>query len=96
MSRLEALFLTFKSAPKKIKTLLRRQGWKEVLIFFFFVLLSLGFWMLQSLQQDYEIELIIPVRYKNVPANLSFSDKLPDNIKVKVNRSGAWSEGRAC
>ena len=89
MSRLEALFLTFKSAPKKIKTLLRRQGWKEVLIFFFFVLLSLGFWMLQSLQQDYEIELIIPVRYKNVPANIAFSDKLPDNIKVKVRDKGS-------
>lgn len=56
MSRLEALFATFKSAPKKIKTLLRRQGWKEVFNLFSFVLLSLGFWMLQSLQQDYEIE----------------------------------------
>lgn len=89
MSRLENLFLAFKSAPKKIKTLLLRQGWKEVLIFFFFVLLSLGFWMLQSLQQDYEIELSIPVRYKNVPSNIAFSDTLPDKITVKVRDKGS-------
>ncbi|MBP9481141.1 MAG: YbbR-like domain-containing protein [Parabacteroides sp.] len=89
MSRLEVIISTFKSAPKKIKTLLRQQRWKEVLIFFFFVLLSMGFWMLQSLQQDYEIELSIPVRYKNVPTNIAFSDTLPNSIKVKVRDKGS-------
>ena len=89
MSRLEVFISTFKSAPKKIKTLLRQQRWKEVLIFFFFVLLSMGFWMLQSLQQDYEIELSIPVRYKNVPTNIAFSDTLPNSIKVKVRDKGS-------
>lgn len=89
MDRLEDYTRTFKSAPKKIKAFLRRQRWKQALIFFFFVLLSLGFWMLQSLQQDYEIELSFPVRYKNVPPEQAFTPALPQNIKVKVKDKGS-------
>lgn len=89
MERLEDYTKTFKSAPKKVKAFLRRQRWKQALIFFFFVLLSLGFWMLQSLQQDYEIELSFPVRYKNVPPEMTFTPAAPKQIKVKVKDKGS-------
>ncbi len=89
MTRLEEITRTFKSVPEKIKAFLRRQRWKQALIFFFFVLLSLGFWMLQSLQQDYEIELSIPVRYKNVPPEIAFTPVPPKEIKVKVKDKGS-------
>lgn len=89
MDRLEDYTKTFKSAPKKVKAFLRRQRWKQALIFFFFILLSLGFWMLQSLQQDYEIELSFPVRYKNVPPEMTFTPAAPKEIKVKVKDKGS-------
>lgn len=64
MSQLDRINYSFKSARMKINAFLRRQRWKEALIFFSFVLLAFGFWLLQSLQQEYEIEISIPVRYK--------------------------------
>ena len=55
MSQLDRINQSFKSARIKINAFLRRQRWKEALIFFSFVLLSFGFWLLQSLQQEYEM-----------------------------------------
>lgn len=89
MLRLDDYKTIFKSVPKKIKDTLRRQRWNEALIFFFFILLSLGFWMLQSLQQDYEIELSIPVRYKNTPPDIAFTATPPESIHIKVKDKGS-------
>ena len=61
MSRLGQIKQTFKSVRIEIKAFLRRQQWKEALIFFCFILLAFGFWLLQSLQQEYEIDIRIPV-----------------------------------
>lgn len=80
---------SFKFARMKINAFLRRQRWKEALIFFFFVLLSFGFWLLQSLQQEYEIEISIPVRYKNIPPDISFTDTPPQEVIVKVKDKGS-------
>ena len=57
MSRLGQIKQTFKSVRIEIKAFLRRQQWKEALIFFYFTLLAFGFWLLQSLQQEYEIDI---------------------------------------
>lgn len=89
MSQLDISEELCKSEPEKIKDRLRRQRWSEALIFFFFILLSFGFWMLQSLQQDYEIELSIPVRYKNVPPDVAFTSTPVDVIRVKVKDKGS-------
>ena len=59
MSRLGQIKQTFKSVRIEIKAFLRRQQWKEALIFFCFILLAFGFWLLQSLQQEYEIDIRI-------------------------------------
>ena len=78
MSRLGQIKETFKTVRMEIKAFIHRQKWKEALIFFCFVLLSLGFWLLQSLQQEYEIEINIPVKYKNVPPDISFTEIGPN------------------
>lgn len=99
MSRLGQITQTFKSVRIEIKAFLRRQQWKEALIFFCFILLSLGFWLLQSLQQEYEIEINIPVRYKNVPPDISFTETPPEKVAVKVKDKGSvllnYSFGRS-
>lgn len=89
MLRLEHFKPLFKSAPTEIKAFLYRQRWKEALIFFFFMLLALGFWLLQSLQEEYEIEISIPVRYMNVPPEIAFTETVPDVITATVKDKGS-------
>lgn len=99
MPRLGQPKQSFKSVLKKMKASLQRQHWKEALVFFCFVLLSLGFWLLQSLQQEYEIEIKIPVKYKNIPPDISFTNIPPQEITAHVKDKGSvllnYSFGRA-
>ena len=80
---------SFKSTEEKAKVLIHRARWKETLVFFCFVLLSFGFWMLQSLQQEYEIEMTIPIRYKNVPDNIAFQDTIPQQVTIRIKDKGS-------
>lgn len=99
MSRLGLIKQSFKSVWIEIKAFLLRQEWKEALIFFCFILLAFGFWLLQSLQQEYEIDIKIPVKYKNVPLDISFTKTPPEIITVKVKDKGSvllnYSFGRS-
>lgn len=78
----------FKSETRKIKAFFKRQKWKEVFTFMFFLCLSLGFWYLQTLQDEYEIEIVIPVKYKNIPADKVLTGNNPKKIAVKVRDRG--------
>jgi len=80
-SALESVFL-------KAGTLFRRQQWKEYFIFLFFLLLSFGFWFLQSLQQDYERKIELPLRYKNVPQEWALSESNPKKITILLKDKG--------
>ena len=89
MSRLETFVQTFKATVTDIKAFLCRQRWKEALIFSAFVLLSFGFWLLLSLQEEYETTLYVPVAYQNVPPSISFSGEKPEKIAVRVRDKGS-------
>lgn len=89
MSRLETIHKAFKSVLQEIRAFLHRQQWKEALVFSCFVLLALGFWLLQSLQQEYEIGIKIPVRYKNVPSDIAFTNSAPTEVIAKVKDKGS-------
>lgn len=89
MSGLETIKHSFKSVRIKTRAFLRRQRWKEALVFFCFLLLSFGFWLLQSLQQEYEIGITIPVRYKSMPADIAFSGTAPHEIEVRIKDKGS-------
>ena len=66
----------------------RRQQWKEIFIFVFFLLLSFGFWLLQSLQQDYERRIELSLRYKNVPSEWILSGSNPEKISILLKDKG--------
>lgn len=66
----------------------RRQQWKEILIFIFFLLLSFIFWFMQILQQDYEQRIVLPIRYKNVPNEWVLSENNPNTINVLLKEKG--------
>ena len=89
MSHTEHLPQFVKSLNKQTKAYFHGEQWKEALVFFFFVLLSFGFWILQSLQQEYEITLAFPVKYKELPADIAFDEEIPQQITAKVKDKGS-------
>ena len=58
------------------------------MIFLFFVFVSFSFWLLQVLNDDYETELSIPIRMKQVPENVVLTSELPSEMKVSVKDRG--------
>ncbi len=78
---------TAKTFEKIRNFLLARQS-REFLIFLFFVFVSFCFWLLQVLNDEYETELSMPVRMKNVPDNVVLTSELPSSIKVGVKDRG--------
>ena len=80
--------IQFKSICKKISVFFFRLGWKETLIFLLFILLALSFWLLQNLQQEYEIEIFIPVKYNNLPEEMGSTEHYPQEIVAKIRDKG--------
>lgn len=89
MLRLENIQRSFKSIQEKTKAFFHGEQWKEALVFSCFVLLAFGFWLLKSLQQEYEITLSVPVKYKNIPADIAFDESEVDRIAVRVKDKGS-------
>lgn len=73
---------------KRIKDFLLAKKSREFLIFLFFVFVSFCFWLLQVLNDDYETELSIPIRMKQVPDNVVLTSSLPTEMKVNVKDRG--------
>ncbi|MDR0698219.1 MAG: YbbR-like domain-containing protein [Tannerella sp.] len=67
----------------------RNQQWKEILTILFFLLLSFGFWVLQSLQEDYERRVELPLRYKNIPPEWILSEDNPKKITLLLKDKGS-------
>jgi len=73
---------------KKIRSFLLSKKSREFLIFLFFVFVSFSFWLLQVLNDDYETELSIPLRMKNVPDNVVLTSELPKELRIGVKDRG--------
>lgn len=71
-----------------IRSFLLAKKSREFLIFLFFVFVSFCFWLLQVLNDDYETELSIPLRMKNVPENVVLTSELPKELKIGVKDRG--------
>ena len=73
---------------EKIRSFLLAKKSREFLIFLFFVFVSFSFWLLQVLNDDYETELSVPLKMKNVPENVVLTSELPKEIKVRLHDRG--------
>ncbi|MDO4756374.1 MAG: YbbR-like domain-containing protein [Parabacteroides sp.] len=73
---------------EKIKSYLHAKNGREFLIFLFFVFVSFSFWLLQVLNDDYETELTIPLKIKNVPENVVLTSELPEKLSIGVKDRG--------
>ena len=82
------IHLRYLEISKRIKNFLLAKKSREFLIFLFFVFVSFCFWLLQVLNDDYETELSIPIRMKQVPDNVVLTSELPSEMKVGVKDRG--------
>lgn len=73
---------------RKIRTILLSEKSRKVLIFLFFFLVSSGFWLLQTLKNDFEVELVIPVKLRNIPNNVILTAEPPSDLHVVVKDKG--------
>lgn len=73
----------------KIKDFLLGRKNREFLIFLFFFALSAVFWLLQTLNETFETEVVVPLKLNNVPSNLIITSDLPDELHVMVQDKGS-------
>ena len=60
----------FLKTRKQTKDFLLSAKSREFFVFLCFFFIAAGFWLLQTLNNDYETEFSIPVRLRNVPENV--------------------------
>ena len=73
---------------RKTRDFLLSDKFREALVFLFFVLVSFGFWLLQTLDYTYQTEFKVPPRLKNIPKDVILTSDLPDEVKVRVEDRG--------
>ena len=86
--RLEHIRKSFKSAYRKVIIFFNRYRGRNVLIFLFFLFMSFCFWILLSLQEEYEIQVEMPIHYKNTSPDIAFTKTLPTEITARVRDKG--------
>ena len=73
---------------KSIKNFLFSNMNKQFFVFLFFVLLSAIFWLILTLNETYEKELKIPVRFVNVPKNVVLTSASVDTTRITIRDKG--------
>lgn len=73
---------------RKIRNFLLSAKSREFLIFLFFFIIAGGFWLLQTLNKDYEAEFAIPVRLKGIPNNIVLTSEPASELRIKVKDKG--------
>lgn len=71
-----------------MKDFLLSEKSREFFIFLFFFFIASGFWLLQTLNNDYETEFSIPVKLKNVPNNVVITSEPASELHIKVKDKG--------
>lgn len=61
---------------------------REFLVFLFFLCLSGIFWLIQTLNEDYDTEIEIPVALADVPRNVVITTDIPQAVTVSVRDKG--------
>ena len=78
----------FKRYYTTVKNFLLSKKNKEFLIFLFFFLVSAAFWVLQSLNETFDVELKVPLKLGNVPEDVVITSELPSELNVVVRDKG--------
>ena len=74
---------------KKIRDFLLSPRSKEFLVFLFFFFVSASFWVLQALNDTFDIEVAVPLQLRGVPKNVMVTTELPSEVKVTIRNRGS-------
>lgn len=77
-----------RSILRAVRNFLFSSANREFLIFFAFLVLSGIFWLLMTLNENYEREFVIPVRISNVPKNVVLTSDETDTVKITLSDKG--------
>lgn len=73
---------------RQMKNFLLSDRSREFFIFLFFFFVAGGFWLLQTLNNDYETTFSIPIRLKGVPNNVVITSEPVSELHIKVKDKG--------
>jgi hypothetical protein len=88
LSNRKTKHLYLKQATKVRHFLLKALS-RESLIFLFFVVIATGFWLLQTLDNDYEMVVEVPVHLRGVPDDVVVTEEPVAKLRVKVKDKGS-------
>lgn len=74
---------------ESIKAFLLSNKSRELGVFLFFLALSAVFWLMQTLHEDYEMELRIPLTLTDIPAGVVITTEPPAEISITVKDRGS-------
>ena len=60
----------------------------ELFVFLFFLAVSFSFWMLQNLNESFEVEVAVPLKLEGVPENTCITTDLPSEFYVSLRDRG--------
>lgn len=58
------------------------------MVFVFFLIVSTGFWILQKLNDTFEIEVTIPISLVGIPESITITTPLPNSVTVHIKDRG--------
>lgn len=75
-------------ASRDLRDFLLSKKSREFFLFLFFLFVAAGFWLIQTLDNEYETDITIPVRLKGVPENVVVTSEPVSSVKVHVRDKG--------
>lgn len=76
------------SLLRKVRLFLLSDQCKEIFIFLFFFMVAAAFWLLQTLDSEYEADFSIPVKLRDVPDNIVVTTDIQSEVQVRIRDKG--------
>ena len=82
------IVLLYLRLSKRLKNFLLSKQSREFFVFLLFFFIASAFWLLQTLNDDYEADLTIPVRLRGVPNNVVMTSEPSPELRIRVKDKG--------
>lgn len=77
-----------KRLNRMMKDFLFSERSREFFLFLFFLFVAGGFWLLQTLNGEFEDDLQVPLRLKGVPNDVVITSELPQSLQLRIKDRG--------
>ena len=77
-----------KRLNRSMKDFLFSDRSREFFLFLFFFFVAGGFWLLQTLNGEFEDDLQVPLRLKGIPHDVVITSELPQHVQLRIKDRG--------